>query len=873
METVSERALAAICGASTAILVGVAIWARRRRGRVPGARAFALLSAAQASWTIGHLFEVLSHTFPGKLLWDSLQNVPYGALAPAALLTAAQYGRFRIRRGWIAVVAVVTMLLASAIVYLRLVGADGYTAQLAGHPPALTYPFTALDNLLGLVTFASFVLAAALLMVDSGGGSRHSGATHALALSLAIPPLSTAVAMALGLRLLGDRDVSPATFALGALVAAWGLGRYQLFEITPVARGRILERLPVGVLVLDRALHVVDINREGAALLGAPVVSIAGRPLREALAVWPALAELAGVDEEITRDLPGPGPAADGRWFAVTWTPLRDPEGMPAGGSLLIRDVSDSHRATQDAENRLALSEERFRTLFDQTFQLICVLDRNGGLLTANRAARACLGPAASEVAGRPLVQTPWGAALRRSGVPLADGIARAGGGEFVRFESDCILDGEARSFDVSLTRARDPAAGTIQVLMEARDITALREEQRRSERLALQLQSAQRLEALGRLASGVAHDFNNILTVVNGNLNLLKEEVGNGQPQRDLVDEVLTATRAGSDITRQLLVFSKQQPFTPRVLGVAEALGPARALLRRLLGEDISIEEQWPADLWSVKADPSQLHQVLLNLAINARDAMPDGGRLSIRASNVELDAPAAACIPHGRPGRFVCVEVADTGSGMSDEVMARIFEPFFTTKGDARGTGLGLAIVQSALEQNQGFIQVRSDQGRGARFTFYLPRDPGLPTAQTAPEVRLPRASVGPIAVVVVEDQPAVRRVIERALRHEGYIAHAFAGAQDLLEAAASFRPAPDLLLTDVVLPGMSGPSLADAVARAWPDIKVLFVSGHVAGRPAELPGITADSFLPKPFSPGELAQQVERIVRSGSPWRRRR
>ena len=372
------------------------------------------------------------------------------------------------------------------------------------------------------------------------------------------------------------------------------------------------------------------------------------------------------------------------------------------------------------------------------------------------------------------------------------------------------------------------------------------------------QLRQAQKMESIGRLAGGVAHDFNNLLTTIVCNLELLRQLVDPSLRVAHYVDNALRAAESGGRLTRQLLAFSRKEVIVPKVLDVNLALRSLRGMLARLLGEDIALSIEEAPGLWPTRIDPGQLDQVVLNLAVNARDAMPDGGQLRIGTANRTLDEAGAARHSGAAKGDYVVLAVTDTGVGMGPEVLAHIFEPFFTTKEIGRGTGLGLATVFGTLEQNGGFVDVASEPGAGSTFRVFLPRVPGE-ALQESPAGRPERSRGGSETLVLVEDDSGIRLAAEEYLTLLGYRVLACAdgvSAQDAALAAGTV----DLLITDLIMPGMNGKDLAEWMCARLHSLKVLFTSGYTAdiiSRHGMMdPGV---EFLSKPYSPEDLAWRV--------------
>src|SRR3989454_7109923 len=386
------------------------------------------------------------------------------------------------------------------------------------------------------------------------------------------------------------------------------------------------------------------------------------------------------------------------------------------------------------------------------------------------------------------------------------------------------------------------------------RDVT----EQRR---LQQQLVQSQKMEAVGRLAGGVAHDFNNLLTVILSYSDLLLEDRPRDAPDREDIEQIRKAAVGASALTRQLLAFSRQQVLEPRVLDVNTVVASTQKLLTRLLGEDISLTTSLAPGLGAVKVDPGQLEQIIMNLAVNARDAMPRGGRLSIETGNVEMDESYVRGHPVAHPGPYVMLAVSDTGIGMDAVTQARIFEPFFTTKEAGKGTGLGLATVYGIVKQSGGFIWVYSEPGHGTSFKIYLPRvdEPVSPAGGPAPQV-----VGGSETVLVVEDVAAVRAVTRQMLERQGYCVLEAANGATALSLARQHHSAIHLLVTDVVMLEVSGRELADQLVQLRPDMKVLFMSGYTDDAVVRH-GILQEgiAYLQKPFTPDTLARKVRSVL----------
>jgi signal transduction histidine kinase/DNA-binding NarL/FixJ family response regulator len=398
-----------------------------------------------------------------------------------------------------------------------------------------------------------------------------------------------------------------------------------------------------------------------------------------------------------------------------------------------------------------------------------------------------------------------------------------------------------------------------VQVQRQAED---RRREAVERERLEDQLRQAQKMEAVGRLAGGIAHDFNNLLTVIAGYGDILRTHLAAEETARTYVDEITRAGDRAAALTRQLLAFSRRQVLRPESLDLSAVLPNVERLLRRLIGEDIDLLILPQPDLWAVRADPSQIEQVVMNLAVNARDAMPLGGRLTIEAANVELDEEFAASHVGALPGSYVRLAVSDTGCGMDAATKARIFEPFFTTKDPGKGTGLGLAMVYGIVNQSGGHIDVYSEPGHGTTFQIYLPRDTSVPVA--ASRTPLPPPRPGTETVLLAEDDDSIRGMAALALRGHGYTVLAAANGPEALRLAEEHAGPIALLVTDVIMRGMSGRQLAEALAVQRPGLRVLFMSGYTDDAILHHGVLEAGiPFLHKPFGPDALARAVRAVL----------
>jgi PAS domain S-box-containing protein len=380
---------------------------------------------------------------------------------------------------------------------------------------------------------------------------------------------------------------------------------------------------------------------------------------------------------------------------------------------------------------------------------------------------------------------------------------------------------------------------------------------------LEAQLRQAHKMESVGRLAGGVAHDFNNLVMGIQGYAELCRAGVAADHPVRPWIDEILREAKRSANLTRRLLAFARKQTIAPRVLDLNEAVEGMLRMLRRLIGEDVHLVWQPAANLWPVRVDPGQLDQILANLCVNARDAISGVGHITIETSNRTLDETCRAEHADARPGRFVVLTVSDDGCGMAPEVQAHLFEPFFTTKAVGEGTGLGLATVYGILQQNQGFVNVYTEPGRGTTFRIYLPRHEG--GAESTSDSLPPGAVRGTGTILLVEDEAAIRITAAVFLQDAGFSVLTAEAPEVALSLSAGHAGRIDLLITDVVMPGMNGSDLARELRGGRPDLRVLYMSGYTANVIAHH-GVLEEGveFLEKPFSKDELIRKVAEVLR---------
>jgi two-component system, cell cycle sensor histidine kinase and response regulator CckA len=658
-----------------------------------------------------------------------------------------------------------------------------------------------------------------------------------------------------------------------------------------------------GIYGLDLQGHLTFINPAAANMLGWAAEDVIGRPLHrilppmqpEGASAWRQTAPdcVMVLDEAVHHGDNGVFWRKDGTSFPVeyTSTPIRE-NGALVGAVIVFKDITERkrveealHRAKDElearvqertaalananealraeiterrrAEERLRESEEQYRLLFEANPHPMWVVDHETlAFLAVNDAAVRHYGYTRREFLAmslqdlHPAENAPTLSARHEplAHAPLPPGLDRAGMGRHRRKDETLI--------EVELTWSPISFQGRAAKLMLASDITDRKQ-------LEDQLRQAQKMEAVGRLAGGVAHDFNNMLAVIASYSELLLRQLDPDSPLHRYADEIKQATHRTSTLTRQLLAFARRQVLQPQVLDLNAVVATLERMLRRLIGEDITLVAHLDPTLGQIRADPGQLEQVLLNLAINARDAMAQGGRLTLETANLELDDAYARQRINVRPGPYVMLAVSDTGCGMDAKTLSHTFEPFFTTKEPGQGTGLGLSTVYGIVTQSGGAIEVTSEPGRGTTFMIYLPRvaDGGA----VEPSARRPEKMLhGGETILVVEDEAKVRAATREILRLAGYRVLEAGSGEEAMRASERYAGPIHLLLSDMVMSGMSGPEVAQQLLGTRPAMKVLYMSGY----PAEaivhrgLEGLGQD-FLQKPFTLEALTYKVREVL----------
>jgi PAS domain S-box-containing protein len=619
----------------------------------------------------------------------------------------------------------------------------------------------------------------------------------------------------------------------------------------------ITEGTTDAVFVKDLGGHYLMINSAGARFLGHAVEEVIGRTDAE-LFVPEVGRDIMKRDREVVESgrvqtYEEFGTAAGvTRLYSSTKGPFHDPSGHVVGLLGICRDITDRKRA----EEEIRQSEQKLRMHIEETPLAVVEWDLDFRVAAWNPAAERIFGYSRAEAIGqhgRFIVPPDVQPAVDRVWEEL---LTNKKGGMRSRANDNVTKDGRLISCEWYNTPLIDDAGRVLGVASLVQDV---------SERVGLEerLRQSQKMEAVGRLAGGVAHDFNNLLTVIIGYTQILADGVQAGSRLAESTAQIKSAADRAAGITRQLLAFSRKQVLTPRVINLNDIMLNLDSLLRRLIGEDVEVITMPAGDLGAVRADPGQIEQVLMNLALNARDAMPHGGKLTLETANVDLDQDYASEHQPIGAGHYVMLVVSDNGHGMTPEVLARVFEPFFTTKEVGKGTGLGLSTVYGIIKQSGGYIWVYSEPGRGTSFKIYFPRV-DQPAQELGSDRRQRGMQRGTETILLVEDDPQLRQLSSSVLAHCGYKVLVAGGPEEGLTVAESNHRDIRLLITDVIMPTMNGRQLAEKILQISPKTRVLYISGYTNNAIAHY-GVLDEGlwFLPKPFTLSALIAKVREVL----------
>jgi PAS domain S-box-containing protein len=523
-----------------------------------------------------------------------------------------------------------------------------------------------------------------------------------------------------------------------------------------------------------------------------------------------------------------------------------------------VKELQALERAHARAEEALRESEERFRRIYDDSPIGYHELDANGRMVRVNRTELEMLGYPAEEMLGEPV----WKFVLEEETTRHVIMAKIEGDVSFHEtFERTYRRkDGTTLPALVKDRLLRDQEGRIIGIHSTVEDLTERRRSEETLKKSDSQLRQWQRLEAIGRLAGGIAHDFNNLLMTIKGCGEILLQELDPNDPRREEVEQIQKAAERAAELTRQLLAFGRKQVLQPQVVDLNEIVSNMNKILQRVIGEDIQLHTLLGPRLHPVKVDPAQIEQVIMNLAVNARDAMPRGGNLTIETASVFLDEDFARQHASVKPGPYVMMAVTDTGCGMNKETQSHLFEPFYTTKEKGKGTGLGLSTVYGIVKQSEGNIWAFSEFGQGTTFKIYLPAvPPSAPEPSKSPELRRV-AAMETETILLVEDEKALRSMMRNTFQKKGYTVLEAEHGQEALKICADYSGPIHLMVTDMVMPFLGGKELAEKLGPQRPEMKILYMSGYPGQREALDSGT---EFLQKPFTLNTLEAKVREIL----------
>jgi PAS domain S-box-containing protein len=633
---------------------------------------------------------------------------------------------------------------------------------------------------------------------------------------------------------------------------------------------QIMEHSPNLIVGVDREARIVLFNRRAEQLTGYKAEEVIGKhwvptfiPVERrehAYLVWHDIVDHMRVDHQNENEIV----TKSGERRLVNWSNMVLRDGDQLEMVLSIGTDITEHRQAEEQRALLAIAVE-------QTGDAVVVTDTAGTIQYVNPTFEALTGYRREEAIG----QNPRILKSGKQDLGFYQNLwATITAGE--TWQGRMVnkrKDGSLYTEETTISPVRNAEGEIVHFVAVKRDITEHLRDSQEKARLQAQLESAQRLEAIGRLAGGVAHDFNNLLNVIKGFGELALRRLHPQDPVYQYIEQIMAAEERAERLTRQLLAFSRKQALEPEVLDLNELIRDVAKMLERLIGEDIALELHLAENLGRVLVDPGQMEQVLMNLAVNARDAMPVGGTLVIETANVTLDEAYTASHAEVEPGDYVLMAVSDTGIGMDEKVKAQIFEPFFTTKDRDRGTGLGLSTVYGIVKQSRGSIWVYSEVGQGTTFKIYLPVTEAMPEPVVEKPEEEVRAVESEASILVVEDEADLRQVIREILSHVGYKVTVAANGGEALLLVEEEGLRPDLLITDVVMPRMNGKQLVDRLRRTQPGLRVLYISGYTDNAIVHQgildPGAP---FLQKPFGLQELGDRVQQILSGEQPRPRR-
>ena len=830
-----------------------------RRPTLPGASAFVWLGLGMAGWSLTYAMELGSSVLTAKLFWTKLQFVFTTAVPLSWLIFVLAYTgqteKLAPRSKVILLLIPLVTLLFVATDHLHHLVISSVSLERQGSQLLLRRSFGPWFWLHAAYCYLLIFLGS-ILMLQSiiRFPHRYRGQSISL-LAAALVPLGSNAVYLLGLSPLGLLDLTPFAFTASAIALAWGTFRGRLLDIAPIAYDQAIKSMHDSVLILDECSRVIDANQAALSLLNKRPAEVVGEQAEKLLAPWPKLSlhlqSPSGGQEEIVIHRKGRQQYCD-----LLISPIYS-RGRLSGRLVVLRDVTRRKKY----EKALQESEERFRSAFDQALIGMLLIDLAGGFLAVNSYVADMLGRSVDELLEMNLASITHPehvdieAALRKKLI--------AGDIEQILLEKRYIRkDGEIVWGRYSASLLHDSLGDPLYIVAHLQDLTEQKQIETEKRRLEIQTRVAQRMESIGTLAGGIAHDFNNILMSIQGNVSLLRSTIDGSRFSGEKLQTIENYIQSGAKLTQQLLGFARSGKYEVKPLNLNQVVEKTANMFGRThkrIKINVTLEKQ----LWSINADHSQIEQVLLNLYVNAGQAMPKGGELSLDSGNVFLDGTSAK--PYRvEPGKYVKVSVTDTGEGIDAAIQQRIFEPFFTTKEMGRGTGLGLASVYGIVKNHGGYINVYSEKGFGTTFNLYFPAMGG----PAASEVIIPQAiEHGTETILLIDDEAMILATGEELLKELGYRVWIANGGQQGLEVYTQKKDEIDLVILDLVMPGQTGMDTFRRLKSINPLIKILLSSGFSKnGTVDEILRDGGDGFIQKPFNVVQLSVKIRSVLDAG-------
>jgi PAS domain S-box-containing protein len=791
-------------------------------GRAWMAKTGTLLLLAGAQWNLFQALKVGSVGLPTKLFLDKLQFLGIVVLPTAWLIFALLYtGRDKwVTHRTVAILSImplITLLMvftneAHGLIWNNnLLILDGSMAVLDHTFGLGMWAFVVYSYILfflGIALFIQMLMRSRLVFRWQISGLLFAALIVGLASFIGFSHLTSYKAF----------EITPLAFAIVAVPVAMSFTRLQRIDIMRVARETISENMVDGVMVLDAQNRVMDLNPAMQLVIGCTPSGVIGQPVDR---VWPE-----GVDQmELSSDRSGVrkeltlGNGEGKCTYDVRVSPLIDWRGRIYGRIVVLCNITER----KQAEEALRESEERYRTAIDSSHDGVAIV-RGDEYLFVNKKFMEIFGyDRPEEILGKPLSLVAHPDDFKR----VEEISLRRQNGELVPLHDEFKgVRKDGTSIDIEVSATHTHYRGEAVFLVYVRDITERKRTEQEMTALEEQLLYSRKMEAIGLLAGGYAHDFNNLLMLIFGNVELGLMRVEQSHPLYDIFTKIQETVRKASALAVKLLAFGRGQVHQPKVLDVAKLIGNLSEMFDRIIGEGIELKMEFGPNLSPVYADPGSLEQVLMNLTVNARDAMPQGGVLTIQAQNIHLDEKFCSLYPYVKPGDYVKISFTDTGVGMDEGILRRSFDPFFTTK--EHGTGLGLAVVYGIVKQHKGYIIASSQSGQGARFDIYLPLQQGSAIQESSKVVRKSILR-GTETLLVAEDENEVRELFGAFLEELGYKVFLASDGEEALETFSAHHQAIDLVILDVLLPKLSGPKVYDQMRSLRPNLPCLFFTGY--------------------------------------------